>query len=1649
MVALLLVAMNVTTAVVGDSFGVIAETIETLTSDESQDQEDLDATETVPSYESTETTETTETSDETEAPAPVPAPLPEEDAASAYPVIPQDYQVTAPDGTVISLTGSFPETTTIEAADFASDYVANIIAGYDLAAVLPENISDPKNPVTISFPFETDAEFAICDFADGTTPAILEDYTYADGILTITLSDLHPFVIAELLTPGSEDGLTVESIDAVIYEDSTYAAVSDDDMQITVTGILPEGTTAKAYPVESDDENVIVSYDITLFDENGFEYQPEFGAVSVTFTGSVIEDAIDENTELSIEHEDSYGNIDQIDCDITAGDTITFDAESFSTYRVVKTVNTEDELDGKTFVIVGLNNFGQSAGKYKYLVMTDNLCSYTQNNVTYAPNFLQSINVSNYYDTATDTIVDCPNEGDFTYWTFTKCDLTASVADYPNASITLRMKNGPSQTFTFTDSNRPQLYYISNGTQYLAFNYDAQTSNGFYQGFDLVDTPTPLIVVFAPDGSGQIAIGDYCPNPSNHAATYSFIRARDQNRTTYSNRGFEHCWPENNESGSWLSLAEVIPANSLIAEYDYNPVNDSGVSTVSSLNFEEFVDRSSMYTIKDPSDTLGNSNDGWYYESVGNVTYRYKFSHWEDTVTGTQYDPGDVIDPSTISGAMLSLKAVWELEYEYVMIDYDINIPAADRVDPDDPNAPPGAETYIYPEIEGYDGAPVEIRRYPSGANNYLVKSLTENYYNYKSGVQNEIDRQLKFSALFTGWQAEDGSTILQPGIVSLDTFFNQISKFDKSPKDGIITLKAKWSKNKSNSVSFTLMQNVIEVNGDPENEDSSITTHTDHVFSTAVITTNANDINTGDIKRNFIAPYTMLDGTNVLRTSGADEYIRSSLNTPITGDPKPASQVDSNGYPTAYDPDLEGVYENVTFQLVDLIDDEEVFAMLRERAQADVDNGTTKNTFYYIDGSGVRHNIEPEKLDSEHFTIRWYVLKYQGSGGWRIDGKLIRNGSYFAVKKTFVGLDQATIDAMTNNADPNDYFIEVVQVTDDDPIRYKLKIEPSPNAPTDYVIDDSGGVITYGYQDYDPATFTYTWIVQVEHEGTYKVYEYNYELADHGVIFQYRVDSLDDEDDVPVQQWTTYVDIEAKAMKATIDSVTVDDVDIVNLKNSYVKYGVFTIEKIDSDTNGTPMEDVPFRVWVVPDGVTSEDYLAGINNGTITDQPLEFVYYQDPDLGIWMYKPGDARVNTASITTDAEGKVAFKIPYDFQEGNRFLVVEDVPEGYDDSVVPAFEIEVTTTYLDGDPNPNYDITNLTPAADLTSMSIPFYNDANQFIGNTDSWVMIKNKPETVTVNVNGNALNSVENSVNSFAVTIVGKFVDNDEIYKTQTVVLDQNNSWTFTKDYPAMNGNREIYYTVTETAINGEAPDATKWDPIEKDNEYINGNSVTILTGDDSVISAANPDDLGDARTVNVDILHYLTNVPRVTIDLYNLDFETNNPLQGGVFEIYKKSPTGAEELFFINTNEKADLMRRITLDSADPEKIILFEGTYFIRQITAPDDYNEMTGILKITIDSNLNVVFEESPRNINLIDYDTTADPSTDTINVLFYNTRPPAAPTGYISFITPMLLLMVGGVLLFIISGTGFGKEDKDRKIRKVKNTDRLKEVTGSG
>ena len=1648
----MLVALNVTTAVVGDSIGVVAETIETLTSSESQDQEDLDATETVPSTEETEPSE---------SPSPVPAPSQEETAASVYPVVFTDFDLTAPDGTQISLTGSFPETTTMEVLDFSSDYVADTIIGYDFGITLPEYCVDPKNPVTVSLPFEYDGDFAVCVFDDGITPEITEDYDYEDGVITLNMTSLQPFVIAEVTNLSDGTEVMLKTISASIFEDSTYSTSSDDDMQITITGTLPEGITAKAYPVEDDDEDIIAAYDITLFDEYGNEYQPEFGAVNVIIEGSAIEDAIDEGMSLIVEHEDDNGGVQTVQSDIISNTEISFDAESFSVYRVMKMNMDVDDIDGNSFIIVGYNNYNN---RNKRLYMSDVLGNNTSG---CNGQFLQSKNITSIFDATAGTIT---TNDEYIKWTFTKCDETASLEQYPNANMNLPIGEGSFMNVTFTDSNRPQLYYIQdpNG-KYLQFNYEDKSSTadgGYYQGFKLVEASDPsevrpLIVVFAPDGSGRIAIGDYDYAPKGkgnapHDPTYTFIRARDNQNSTTSWRGFEQCWPESSTSGYWLTLVDKCDTinDQVYIQYLQTPEGDAGDNSVYAGNdWEDVIDRTETgYTIKYPSDVYYDDQSGDYiYEVMGSVNSRYKFLYWEDKATGTRYDPGDPLDPSTM-GNVLYLNAVWELEYKYVKVKYDLNITDHIPNSTDDPDVP-GADDYFKPEIVGLEEDEYDIIYwYPSGlgqSNVYNVRSLNKNYYNYmwNSNPNNEnVQREIKKSALFQGWVNENNTLVFDPdtGIINTDVFFDNISTFDRNPRDGIITLKAKWSKSANNSVSFSILQSVVHVNGDPTNVDNNAgSTHVNHVFGTAfkVVSGDPSEINTSESYqplRNFLAPYTVDPVTGeVLKTTGVDALVRSSVDSPISGDYHPADAIDGDGNPIAWDHDLD--YSDISIQLMDFPDDDEVFAKLRQWAQEDLDNGLTQgsNTLYYtttVNGVTQRLNILPEELDSDHYSIRWYVVKRQNSD-WRIDGKLVRNGSYFAVNKTFVGLDQATIDAMANNPDVDkEYYIEVRETGDSiqDNKAYKLKLEQAATSPVNDRISETDTEVIYGYRDYDSGTFTYTWIVQVEHEGTYTVTEKNYAVHDYGVIAQYSVVSLDGQSDVSLQQWSS-VDITAKALKSAVDAVSIDDVNQANLRNTYVKYGLFTIEKVDTDVVGTPMEGVVFKVYDVTDmadaGNSNSEMLGSVLDGSINP----FIFEWDPVNKC--YKP-DSRVYQ-DVTTDSSGKVSFMIPMEgINDKYTYIVREVVPDGYKDTSVPTFRLDVEAVELDGDLYPNYTFTPIEAGTMITPMDIVYYNDNGDPVDETTSWATIKNTPEDVNITVESTGYNNVNAGVTSFDVTIVGKFVDDDSAFIEKTVRLTNedlvNGKWTYTGTFPAMSGNRELYYEVTETKINRSAPDTNIW-RVEIDDSF--------LAGDGNPATGSKKQ---DARTITYDIEHFLTSANYVEVNIKNLDYETDDPITGALFRVYKKDSNGSYTFHYVNADIKAEPIRDINFDSTDPEKLILFEGTYYIEQITPPTTYDVMKGVTEIVVDSNLNVVINKSPSTTDLIKITNTDT----TKEIIFYNTKTPPVQTGYTSAATPMSILLVGAVTIMLIGALGKNQEDYEkstRRIRKVKNNRKLKEV----
>ena len=75
-------------------------------------------------------------------------------------------------------------------------------------------------------------------------------------------------------TEVPEATLTEQTIRAVIYTDETLRWRSEDETVILITGLLPVGATARAYPVKLDagtleGQTVLLAYDITIVDRNG------------------------------------------------------------------------------------------------------------------------------------------------------------------------------------------------------------------------------------------------------------------------------------------------------------------------------------------------------------------------------------------------------------------------------------------------------------------------------------------------------------------------------------------------------------------------------------------------------------------------------------------------------------------------------------------------------------------------------------------------------------------------------------------------------------------------------------------------------------------------------------------------------------------------------------------------------------------------------------------------------------------------------------------------------------------------------------------------------------------------------------------------------------------------------------------------------------------------------------------------------------------------------------------------------------------------------------------------------------------------------------------------------------------------------------
>ena len=128
------------------------------------------------------------------------------------------------------------------------------------------------------------------------------------------------------------------SILAAVYTDETYSALLRDDISICISGKLPRGAYAKAYPAGSNGFTGVVygAYDITVFDGQGNFYEPGNCPLCVSMTSPAIAEAAKSGAEFDVYHipDDSAPELVQSGISTDKEKNVSFEAESFSVYII-------------------------------------------------------------------------------------------------------------------------------------------------------------------------------------------------------------------------------------------------------------------------------------------------------------------------------------------------------------------------------------------------------------------------------------------------------------------------------------------------------------------------------------------------------------------------------------------------------------------------------------------------------------------------------------------------------------------------------------------------------------------------------------------------------------------------------------------------------------------------------------------------------------------------------------------------------------------------------------------------------------------------------------------------------------------------------------------------------------------------------------------------------------------------------------------------------------------------------------------------------------------------------------------------------------------------------------------------------------------
>lgn len=805
----------------------------------------------------------------------------------------------------------------------------------------------------------------------------------------------------------SEDGreLEADSEEAELtyaFEDDVLAVevILPADFQVPADAVL------SVRPITNEDESYellskqaeeavdgepeeVVFYDISFFTpEQSYIPVADNATVTLRFKEAVLSDGAGDVAVLHYEEEaDAPVVLEEVELELDENETLsalTFRTEGFSIYALVKVIVAEYEavtdvenLAGRSFVI--LSHTG------KYALMAE----------------VKTVDTSLVHKAVGSTA----DLSGYTFWNFEQVEGTGdSVTYYISADGQyLRMSNGSltlvekanASAFVLSVVDGTNNVLLKSGNYYLNLNGGESSANGF-MGWKVSD-----------GGSRQMLwqVADAGENPDHllnlDGQIFAIINQAAGNYALT-----DRATNVNNVSGLEAKLVNVIASGDStyvdddITEWTFHATDQEGVYTISTGSEDSLrylalgteAERKGTLTLSDtPQEiTVTATADGRVILEVGGGFVNSD----SDTHNYWMYDSSD----NNYSKFRLARLAARE------GVIYDINLPSL-------ASSGTGWETEptLESTVQELDGNATALFSKPDGFYDEKGPAGLSGLYRFKikstdsllddPAMPEDMKKGWYGEMRFEGWEYEgNGTTYLFPaGAEIRRTDGGEVEVTDANGDKVILpagaVLKGKWTE-VSNVVTFFVNYTgtILDTEGDVSGrnmKDFTRSVAVGHVFygkltvgDNEVFATGANE----NITRLFRSEFDPDDP----ETQIVVEYLRECT--------KPGTA--SGGWETAMQIPAHGANSKML-----------------EAATLELINKSGR-TIKVSTSDGTNPAIDNSLCDTDHYQIRWYVMKEQ-TDTWHIDGVLVANTEEIAVTKTFTGLsDREVIDLVYYDAD-------------------------------------------------------------------------------------------------------------------------------------------------------------------------------------------------------------------------------------------------------------------------------------------------------------------------------------------------------------------------------------------------------------------------------------------------------------------------------------------------------------------------------------------------------------------------------------------------------------------------------------------------------